>query len=183
MPHLLCQAQQANWVWIFSVFHYPCYHLATFATILSNYNWTMVHSNSANVWFLTIIKCWLNSRVLRTIGITSISLTAPAPMIFSAAYTDLLQRGHISEPPNFWANLDVFWLLVGWCGRSLKTRKFKPEDVQGYRAKLSDWQEWAIIFKQTAHTSCLIPRDSPLSMLSVPAPAPYPYPFGPYFLL
>lgn len=43
------------------------------------------------------------------------SLTFPPPIIFSAAYTDLPQRGHLSTSPNFLANFEG---LVGVEGRA-----------------------------------------------------------------
>lgn len=42
-------------------------------------------------------------------------LTFPPPMIFSAAYTDLPQRGHLSTSTIFLANFEV---LVGVEGRA-----------------------------------------------------------------
>lgn len=42
-------------------------------------------------------------------------LTFPPPMIFSAAYTDLPQRGHLSTSTIFLANLEA---LVGVEGRA-----------------------------------------------------------------
>lgn len=40
-------------------------------------------------------------------------LTFPAPITFSAAYTESPHLEHFSAPPNFWANFEVFGLVVG----------------------------------------------------------------------
>lgn len=50
---------------------------------------------------------------------TEIFLTLPPPMTFSAAYTVLPHRGHASEPPAFWANLEALGLFVGRWGACL----------------------------------------------------------------
>lgn len=46
-------------------------------------------------------------------------LTFPAPMIFSAAYTESPHLEHFSAPPYFWANLEVFGFVVGLWGWTL----------------------------------------------------------------
>lgn len=50
----------------------------------------------------------------RSVGLWQL-LTFPPPMIFSAAYTDLPQRGHLSTSATFLANLEA---LVGVEGRA-----------------------------------------------------------------
>lgn len=46
-------------------------------------------------------------------------LTFPAPMIFSAAYTESPHLEHFSAPPYFWANLEVLGFVLGLWGWTL----------------------------------------------------------------
>lgn len=45
--------------------------------------------------------------------------TFPAPMIFSAAYTESPHLEHFSAPPYFWANFEVLGFVVGLWGWTL----------------------------------------------------------------
>lgn len=58
-------------------------------------------------------------------------LTLPPPTTFSAAYTVFPQRGHTSEPPAFWANLEELGLFVGRWGACLP--------IGGGKKKLFIW--------------------------------------------
>lgn len=62
-------------------------------------------------------------------------LTFPAPMIFSAAYTESPHLEHFSAPPYFWANLEVFGFVVGLWGWTL---------VEGVRKELGKISQKAL---------------------------------------
>lgn len=56
---------------------------------------------------------WLTLKSMQQVQTAHQFLTFPAPITFSAAYTESPHLEHFSAPPNFWANFEVFGFVVG----------------------------------------------------------------------
>lgn len=84
--------------------------------VLRTVPWWVLHSTlqEAFITYFTYFGVRLAGRYK-----SHISLTFPAPMTFSAAYTESPHREHFSAPPNFWANFEVFGFVVGRWGESV----------------------------------------------------------------
>lgn len=106
-------------------------------------------------------------------------LTNPPPIIFSAMYTALLHRGHISAPPNFDRMLLKLLLFTPGAGDPIVGDGELAPDPPDDGLVDPPFNLGAMNACATAGMLVVGMDPSPVSMDSTPAPPPNPYPFGP----